>query len=190
MYVEVDLLIEIGSQPEHVAASAYAGDSGLCALLHHIPKLSGELELSRTLERRNFYLKRITANAGPCKPVDHSGLRLRIGCFIGIFGNAKVFVKLGMAELYTLFAYGNIACSLSAYGSNGSIKRSDSCLTGVALDYLPDDINGEGQHALSEPVFLKLLGDQMARGDLHLFGCKISWHLNYFHPVKEGTGNT
>ena len=147
------------------------------------------LELPRALHGADLYFHCGAANGSPGKPVHepHSG-----GFFnfiLNVFGGAEILMQLRFADPYALFAFRYVAGGFPAYGSDAPFERTHAGFARVFGNNEFDCFFGYGEHGLLESVLFKLLGDEMAKGDLNLFIGKIARHFDYLHAVAQRFGD-
>ena len=95
--------IEFLVDPQLMGPAADVGQGGMGGLLHHIPQVSGKLNLPGTRHHTDLHFQDLAPHTGPGQTVDHahllgSGQPVRV-----IAGNPQIGFQIFYCNMYRLY---------------------------------------------------------------------------------------
>ena len=180
MDVDLDALVEVFFQAQHLGARADVGHGGLGGLFHDVAKLSGQDQATvSALHLGDLDGDDVTADFG----VDQARRRAHFVEFfhdaIVVLALAQELAQLGVANGHRFdVALGDAAGDFAAERSNRALEVADTGLAGMFADDAPGRLLGDDEQFFGQAVFFDLLGDQELLGDLELFFFSIARERN------------
>ena len=186
MDVDIFVLVKVRIDPERLGAAAQAGDGGTCRLLHHVAQVAGQLDAAGALHHGALDVEHFPADRGIRKAAHKADLVARTQLIVDVFPRSEQFFQPIGANGNTLhFTLGDREGRLAADARDFAFQHTDARFARIAADDGADRGVVKAQLRGLQPVFLPLLGDQVALGDLQLFLVGIARHLDDLHAVKE-----
>ena len=132
MDMDVGVLIEIGVDAQHLGTRTDEGDRSLCALLHDLAEIAGDLDLARTGYGSDLDLQHLTANARPRQTVDDADLVLLGHVILLELGRAQEGFQVSRMDGDALCrAVCDLLSRLAAQLGNDLLRPANACLTGI-----------------------------------------------------------
>ena len=168
------------------ADRADIADTGARGLFHHVPKLSGEDQLSFSGHHIDLDLQGVAPHACPGKSPHNAHLVCQIGFLVCILLFSQILVQISLCHPdLLLFLLQDLPGRLPADVPYFSLKLANAGLLCVIPGHLPDSAPADGKLILFQAVPADLLGYQMLHGDVELLVLCVAGHLNDFHAVQQ-----
>ena len=184
--MKVMLLKEILLNAVCTADRADIADTGARGLFHHVPKLSGEDQLSFSGHHIDLDLQGVASHACPGKSPHNAHLVCQIGFLVCILLFSQILVQISLCHPdLLLFLLQDLPGCLPADVSDLPLQLAHAGLFCVIPGHLPDSSPADGELVLFQSVAVKLLGNQVLHGDVELLVLCVAGHLNDFHAVQQ-----
>ena len=165
-------------------------DSRLRRLLHHIPQLSGQHEISFSRHDIHFDLKGISAHTGPGQSAHDTHFIIFIFLLnIILFFPQKAFQAGQFHSNMLLPLLQHFPRRFPADFADPALQASYAGFLGIAADDFLQRLFADGQLVFFQPVGFHLLGNQMLPGNMIFFILRITGNLDDLHTVQQRPGN-
>ena len=184
-------LIKIRVNPKLCRSRSDIAHSSKDGLFHHVSEISRQFQLAGAFDHVHFHFQCRAADACPGKTRDETHL-IRLRHFIGQeTARTEEFLKVAARDgqpLWRVFLH-KAHGALAAHGGKLPFERAHAGLSGVAGDDFADGIVCEPDVRFCDAVLGKLLGKQMALGNLQLFFVGIRPQFDDLHAVEQRSGD-
>ena len=184
-------LIKIRVNPKLCRSRADIAHGSEDGLFHHVSEISRQFQLAGAFDHVHFHFQCRAAHACPGKPSDKTDL-IRLRHFIGQeTARTEEFLKVAAGDGQPLrrILLDKAHGALAAHGGKLPFERAHAGLSGVAGDDFADGIVCEPDVRFCDAVLGKLLGKQMALGNLQLFFVGIRPQFDDLHAVEQRSGD-
>ena len=186
MDVDIPLLEHLAVDAQLLVVSLDPLISNRCRLLHHIAKVTREVELALAWCEDRLHVEDVATNLSPCKTCNHAAHASDIVAVVAELRLAEHLLDALLAHCSgVVVAEGYCLSTVACHLGNHLVECAHARFAGVVLDDLHDSIVGDVELLLGDAMCLALLGDKVLACNLRLIFENIAGDVDHLHTIAQ-----